>query len=219
MPYTPHLPVRRLRRQDRAEQGCGVGVPRSVGELLGVTDLHGLPGVHHCDAVVDAAQHRQVVGDEHDAGHDLLVQHVQQHVAERLLRGHIQRRRGLVGNQEPRVEQSRDGRHRPLLHAARQLVRIRVEHACRQIEALQPVPGPVQGLVPLDRPVVRSHHVEDQVADPHGRADGVHRALGQERHHGAGRARSQWTCQRACRKGRRRWRSGAIPWRRSRRPP
>src|SRR5215213_1814592 len=122
------------------------------------------------------------MGDEDHAVHDPLLQHLQQHVAESLLRADIQRRRRLVGDQQPRVEQRRNNRDGALLHAAGELVRIGVKHSGGWPEARQPVSSTIQRFVLLDRSVVRLHNVIDKVTNSHGRADGVHRALRQEGH-------------------------------------
>ena len=104
------------------EQRRGIGVRRPLDHLARRPALHQHAAVEHRDLVGVLVDERQVVRDEQhrepivarEGGDD--VEHLR-------LDGHVQRRRRLVGDQQPRLVDQRCRDHHALAHAARQLVR------------------------------------------------------------------------------------------------
>ena len=84
--------------------------------------LHDLPAVHDDHAVRDLGHDAQVMGDEKD-GHVELVAELVDEVEDLRLDGDVERRGGLVGDQELGVARERHGDHDALPHAAGHLVR------------------------------------------------------------------------------------------------
>ena len=111
--------------RDGREQRLGVRVDRPRVELLGRRELDDLAQVHHGDAVRDVADDAEVVGDE-DVGQRELVLQVVEEVDDLRLDRDVERRDGLVGDDQARVERqgARDADALPL--AARELVRVAV---------------------------------------------------------------------------------------------
>jgi hypothetical protein len=95
-----------------------------------------LAAVHHQHAVGHLRHHAHVVGDEDHAHVHLVLQQADQLQDLRLDR-HVQRRGRLVGDQERRLPRQRHRDHHSLAHAARELVRITVEHVTRLGDAHQ----------------------------------------------------------------------------------
>ena len=128
--------------------------------------------VHHRDAVGDLDGSADVVRDEDDREAELALQLAQQQGLD--LHGRVQRRGRLVGQQQLRLAGERQGDHRALPHAARHLVRIRVEtplgardaHALEQRERALPCFAGRDRLVAPDRlhdlRADRIHRVECQ---------------------------------------------------------
>ena len=111
-----------------AEQADGVGMLRVVEDLGRRALLDDLAGVHHADAIADAAHHTEVVGDQQDGSTGLFAQ--RRHEVEHLgLHRRVEARGGLVENQQLRIAGQRHRDHDALLHTARQLVRIAIEDA------------------------------------------------------------------------------------------
>ena len=98
------LALRRSRIGDRhrREQRLGVRVDRPLVELLGRRELDDLAEVHHRDAVGDVAHDAEVVRDE-DVGQRELVLQVVEQVHDLRLDRDVERRDGLVGDDQPRV--------------------------------------------------------------------------------------------------------------------
>ena len=80
-------------------------------------------GVHHRDSIGMAGDDAQVVRDEQQREMKFLL-HLFQQVEDLRLNRDIERRRGLVGNQQERLAGERDGNQDTLPHAARKLMRI-----------------------------------------------------------------------------------------------
>ena len=94
------------------------------------------------------------------------------------LDGHVERRRRLVGDEQVRRIDERHGDHHALTHAARQLVRIRVDAAFsrRDADALEHVDNFALGLLGVHL-AVRAHRLDDLVANPVERVQARHRVL------------------------------------------
>ena len=96
------------------------GVGEDAGGGAGLDDLAGL---HHGDAVGDAADDAEVVGDEEHA-HALGLLHLGEEVEDAGLDGDVERGGGLVGDQDVGAVGERHGDHHPLALAAGELVRV-----------------------------------------------------------------------------------------------
>ena len=94
--------------------------------------------VHHGDAIGHLDGRADVVRDE-DHGHARLALQFAQQQEDLDLHGGIERRRGLVGQQQARPARQRQRDHRALAHAARELVRIGVESSggLRDLHAIE----------------------------------------------------------------------------------
>ncbi|KAG1170360.1 hypothetical protein G6F35_017224 [Rhizopus arrhizus] len=107
--------------------GMGDYVTRAAG-------LDNAAGVHHRHAVRQARHDRQVVRDPDQARARLAAQLL--HFKKDLpLDRHVQRRRGLIRNDQAGRIQQRDGDRYALPHAARQLVRIGAQAFLRRRDA------------------------------------------------------------------------------------
>jgi hypothetical protein len=96
--------------------------------------LHNLTRIHHHHLVADLRHDPEIVSDEDDGGAGLLPQPA--HEPEDLgLDRDVERRGGLVGDEEMWVERERHGDHHALAHAARELVGIFVESCLRGRDA------------------------------------------------------------------------------------
>ena len=133
--------------------------------------------LHDDHAVGDLGHHAEVVGDEQDAGAAPVLQLADQ-LQDLRLRGHVERRGRLVGDQQGRIEHQGRRDHDALALAAGDLVRIDVDQALGlgQVHGahdLQHALAPV-GLGQLG---VDLQHLVDLVADPHDRVERGHRLL------------------------------------------
>ena len=117
------LGPRPVHPRDRAQQAPRVRVLRVVEDLVDRPLLDDAPGVHDEDAVGDVGDDAEVVGHEHDARVGPLAQLLHDLQDLRLDR-HVQRGRGLVGDEHRRVARERHRDHHALAHAARELVRV-----------------------------------------------------------------------------------------------
>ena len=119
--------VRRLvELGDGRQQRLGVGHLHLVEQHRGGRRLDDSSGVHHGDVVGSAGDDAEVVRDQDD-GHVALTLLLGEQVEDLGLHGHVQRRGGLVGQEQLGPAGEGDGDHDPLAHAARHLVRVRVE--------------------------------------------------------------------------------------------
>ena len=137
------LVARRVQPRDRAQQPPRVRVLRArVEDAHLVRALDDPAGVHDGDVVGHLGHHAEVVGDDHDRGVELALQPLDQ-LEDLRLHGHVERGRGLVGDQQLRVVGQRHGDHRALAHAAGELVRVGRPRAgaargCRPARASRP---------------------------------------------------------------------------------
>ena len=106
-----------------------------------------LAGVHDHHPVGPAGDDPHVVGDEDDGHLELLAQVVDE-VEDLGLDGHVERRGGLVGDQQLGLAGQGHGDHHPLAQAARQLVGVLVQPLGRagHVDQVQHLEGPVPGL-------------------------------------------------------------------------
>ncbi len=111
----------RDRAPPRGARRCtGAAAPRRG--RVSVGQLGDLPEVHHGDPVGDVAHDAQVVRDE-DVGQPELRLEVLEQVEDLRLHRDVERRDGLVGDDQLRVDGERAGDADPLALAARELVR------------------------------------------------------------------------------------------------
>ena len=97
-------------------------------DVGGVADLEQRAGVEHIDAVAAGEGQPEIVGDE-DQAHAPPRCTRPQELQDLRLGRHVERGRGLVGDQQLRVAGQRRGKRDALAHAARQLER----HAVRDV--------------------------------------------------------------------------------------
>ncbi len=150
------------------------GMPRLLVDVVDEPLLHQPAGVHHHHTVGHPGDHAEVVGDQDDRRVERLA-----HTAERLehlrLHGHVEGGRRLVGDDQLWVVDDRHGDHRPLAHAAGELVWVAVEAGAGL--------GDADEVEHLDGALLGHRH-RDLVVSANGLgelvADGVHRV--QRRH-------------------------------------
>ena len=120
----PHL-VRccHVDARNAAYQPLCVRVARPREEVLHGGLFDDLAGIHHHHPLRHLGHHAHCVRDEHHRHAHLGLQPGQQ-VEDLRLDGDVQRRRGLVGNQQLRPAGQRNGNHHALAHAAAELVRV-----------------------------------------------------------------------------------------------
>ena len=121
---------------ERGRECRRVGVLRVVEDVLGRALLDDPAGVHHREPVRDLHQHRQVVGDEDHRQTEVALELLHQPQDLRL-HHHVERRRGLVGDDQRWVAGQRHRDHHTLLLAAGQLVRVVVAAARREPDLLE----------------------------------------------------------------------------------
>ena len=132
--------------RDALEQAERVRMPRAREDLLGGSRLHEHPRVHDVDALAHAGDDAEVVRDQ-DQRRVLLGDELAEEVEDLRLDRHVERRRRLVGDQELRLARERHRDHRPLAHAARELVRVVAQPRLRARD-----PDPVEELGGARRP-------------------------------------------------------------------
>ena len=108
------------------EQAPRVGHPRVREDFLARAVLDRAAGVHDQDVVGHLGHHTQVVGDDDDRRVELALQVLEQ-VEDLRLHGHVERRGGLVRNEQSGVVDQPHGDHGALPHAAGELVRVVVD--------------------------------------------------------------------------------------------
>ncbi len=176
----PAVP-RCARPRNRPEQPDRVRVLR-VGEKVLHRRLLRLPaGVHDHHAVGEVCDHAQVVRDQDDRGAEPLSNFAQE-VEDPGLNGHVERRRGLVGDQDLRVARKRNRDHHPLAHPAGELVRVLLDPAARvrDVHEIEQLHHPRPGLT-LGHVHVLLHDLLDLASDPEHRIQRGHRLLEDER--------------------------------------
>ena len=118
---------------------------RVVEHLIHGAGLHQRAAEHHRDAVGQVGDHAHVVGDQQDAGVQLVLQLAQQ-VKDLGLHRDIQGGGRLVGDDDLRVAGDRHGDHDALALAAGELVRVLLDALARVRDAdhLQQLDGAVR---------------------------------------------------------------------------
>ncbi len=117
-----------------------LGVVKQVAQA---TLFHHPARVHHRDPVRDVRDHAHVVGDQDDGRAEVIPELLDQREDLRL-DGHVQRGRGLIGDQQVGVAGKRHRDHHALAHPAGELVRI-VVHPLRGVRyphGLEQLDGP-----------------------------------------------------------------------------
>ena len=161
----------------RPHQGLQIRVARVAEDLLPRARLHHAPAIHHHHFVGHVGDDAEIVGDEHQR-HARLGLQLLHEVEDLRLRGHVERRRRLVGDEQRRLGDERHGDHGALAEAARQLERIGDERALRVGEADpgEHVDGAGLGLLAADIGV-QDERFRDLVADRVQRRQRGHRLL------------------------------------------
>ena len=134
------------------DQATGIGMARLLQHRLHRSALDDASGIHDADLVGQAGHQRQVVTDPDQRAALLAAQRL--HLLHDLaLGGHVQRSGGLIGNQQGRLVQQRNGDGHTLAHAARELMRILTQSLLRvvQPELRQRGCGTRQGLLARQR--------------------------------------------------------------------
>ena len=127
--------------RDRGEKPAGIGMQGTVEEIEDIGLLDDLPGIHDVHGVAHLGDDAEVMGDHDDRGADPVAQ-LDHQPHDLGLGRHVQRGRGLVGDQQLRLADQAHGDHRPLPEPARQLVGKGVQPGLRfgnadQLEHLQ----------------------------------------------------------------------------------
>src|SRR5579859_1015742 len=128
--------ARLIQPGDGLQQTQRVRVARVVEDLVGGAGFDDVAGIHDVDAIGDARDNTQVVGDHDDRHAQLLAQTLDQ-VQNLGLNRHVERGRRLVSQQELRFAAEGHGNHDALTHAARELVRVIVDARARGRNAHQ----------------------------------------------------------------------------------
>src|SRR4051812_725744 len=113
--------TRRVEARHALQEAERVRMPRRREQLVGRRDLHEHSGVHDVDALARAGDDAEIVRDQDQRGVALGDESGEQ-VEDLRLDRHVERGRRLVGDQELRLARERDRDHRPLPHAAGELV-------------------------------------------------------------------------------------------------
>nr|WP_292799588.1 hypothetical protein [Microbacterium sp.] len=133
---------------------------------------------HHHDVVGHVGHDAHVVRDEDDRRVELGVE-VAQQVEDLGLHCHIERRRGLIGDEHTRLQGDGLGDHRTLSLSTGELVRVGVERLERigHLDQAQELEGPLLRLLPGHPRPVRHERLGDLEADGVDGVQGGHRLL------------------------------------------
>ena len=133
-----------------------------VADLVRAAHLHQRAHVHHADPAADVAHHGQVVGDEQIRYAALGLNALQQ-VHDLRLNGHVQRRDGLVADDELRVEGQRPCDADALPLSAGKFVGIAPDVVGLEAHRLQQLLHALGALLRVAEPV-DLHRLRDQLA-------------------------------------------------------
>ncbi len=177
--------VARMDRGHGGDQHAGVVVFRPRQQFGLGLHFHQGAGLEHGDPIGDLGDHAEVVGDEQHAGAVIALQ-VADQLEDLRLGGDVQRSGRLVGDQQRRFENQRDGDDDALALPAGELVGVRGHHApgVRQAHFLDRPEHPCKAFR-LGQPGVLAQHFVDLVAAAHHRIERGHRLLENHRHAGA----------------------------------
>ena len=158
-------------------QAPGVGMGGLIENFIGGAGLHDAPGVEDDDALGQSRHHAHVVGDEQHRGAAAFL-HLADQVQNLGLNGHVQRRGGLIGNEESRLAGQRRGDHHTLAHTAGELVGIAVQGRLRVRDAnqRQHLRRLLQRLLAADL-LMEAVALGDLMTDLHGGVQGSHGVL------------------------------------------
>ena len=95
-------------------------------ESIARRDLNDLPEIHHRDTVSDIANHAEIVRSKEHGQSKISPQRRQEHENLRP-HGNVQRRYGLIGNNDPRIERERAPNGDPLALTAGKFMRKAVD--------------------------------------------------------------------------------------------
>ena len=123
--------------RDRPQQPAGVRVSRRREQPRDRRVLHHLPGVHDDHPPAQGGDDPQIVRD-HDHREVQALHQLRDEVEDLGLDGHVERRRRLVRDQQPRVAGERLRDEHPLAHSPGELVRVGVHLAFRVRQAHPP---------------------------------------------------------------------------------
>ena len=137
-----------------------------------------MPAVHHVHAVAHPGDDAEVVRDQ-DQRRVAVCDELPQQPEDLRLDRDVERRRGLVGDQQLRLARERDRDHRALSHPARELVRVVLRAGCpgsgsRPGRAALPR---ARAAASLPHPEVRLERLADLLADGQDRVQARHRVL------------------------------------------
>ena len=151
------------------EQRLGVGMLGAAEELRARCQLDELAEVHHRDAVAEELDRSEVVRDEQAAEAHVALE-VAQEIEDRCLHRHVERRHGLVRDQDAGLEDQRACEADTLALPARELVRVAVAQFGPQPDRVEdPVDARAQ-LASLRDPVY-PQRLADDVAAAHLRVE------------------------------------------------
>ena len=139
----------------------------SAYSVLGRSELDQLSEVHDADPVAHVLDDAEVVGDEQVAQPELLLQ-VGEQVQHLGLDRHVERRDGLVGDHQLRLQGQRPGDADALALAARELVGVAAQVLAAQAHELGQVGGLVHPLAAAGA-ALDLQAFGDQLADLHAR--------------------------------------------------
>jgi hypothetical protein len=147
--------------------------------------LHDAAELHHHHAVGDLGDDAEIMGDEQHAGL-LAALHFPHQFQDLRLRGDVERRGRLIGNQKRGIEHQRGRDHDALALPAGELMRIGVDHLLG-IGQMHRAHDLQHALAALSRVEVgvNFQHFADLVADPLDRIERGHRLLEHHGHAGA----------------------------------
>ena len=124
----------RARQGHRAKEALRIGVAHRPEHVSDPSCLDRLARIHHGDGIATLQNEPEIVRDEERGGSGSRGQILDQRDDARFDR-HVERRRRLVEDQEPRVGKERHRDDDPLLLAARELMRIGAHDAVRVRQA------------------------------------------------------------------------------------
>ena len=167
----------RARQRHRAKEALRIGVAHGAEHVPDPSCLDRLARIHDGDGIAALEDEPEIVRDEERGGSGSRGQILDQRDDARLDR-HVERRRRLVEDQEPRVGEERHRDDDALLLAARELMGIGAHDAVRvgQAHGLDDVERALVRFL-LPNPVMDQRHFHQLLTDQHGRIEGSHRLL------------------------------------------
>ena len=143
------------------------------------TRLDDFSRVHDRDAIARLREDREVMRDE-DHGEPEISSKPFEELEDLSLDHHVERRHGLIRDDEARVAGERHRDHHPLAHSSGELVWIVIDPLARDAAQLEELTGPFHGRR-FRRPFVQDDRLGDLSPNPPDRIEGVHRPLKDDR--------------------------------------